>query len=161
MRKSIFLFALLATLLIAGCNEKNLVAQIDGSWHIQRYTVNGIDRTRSFDSTHAGFIWNFSGTKDFYKTWNSIYIYHLYTLDTIAHLDSASQTIVIDSVTTSIATVPTGYLVTIKGDWYLTNGNQYIETRDSVEGNRLYQIIDHSKSNLHLMDGNQEYFLAK
>lgn len=161
MKKIIFFFSLLATLLIAGCNEQHLIDQLHGTWHVQKYTVNGVDKTHWFDTTYAGFQWNFSGSKDFYQTWNTITIYHLYTLDTITHLDTVTHTIVIDSVTTSVATVPTGSIAVIRGDWYLTNSNQFLETRDSTSSPKLYQIIDHSKSNLHLLYGNIDYYLAK
>ncbi len=161
MKKTIFLVSLFGALLIAGCNEKNLIGQIDGTWHLQKYTVNGADRTYWFDTTHAGFSWTFQNGDKFSQYWQSIKMYTLYTLDTVAHFDTTSHAFVIDSITTSIARVPTGYTSSVQGDWYLTNGNQFLETRDSVYGNLLYQIIDHSKSSLHLLYGNQDYYLTK
>ena len=161
MKKNIFLASFLVLLFIAGCNEKKLVSQIDGTWHVQKYAVAGADQTRWFDSTYATFLWNFSGTKDFTQTYTVVTKYIVYNYDTIAHLDTMTHAWVIDSVTTTHATIPTTVGKTIKGDWYLTNGNQYLETRDSTNGNHLYQIIDHSKSSLHLLDGNKDYYLAQ
>ena len=161
MKKTIFLISLFATLLIAGCNEKNLINQIDGTWHIQKYAVGGADMTHWFDTSHAGFTWTFSGSTSFSQSWSSIRVYTLYTLDTVGHYDTMAHAFVIDSVTTSIARAPTAYGVTVSGDWYLTNGNQFLETRDSVYHNQLYQIIDHSKNSLHLLDGNKDYYLSK
>jgi uncharacterized lipoprotein NlpE involved in copper resistance len=161
MKKTIFLASLLVTLLIAGCNEKNLISQIDGTWHVQKYSVANADQTHWFDTSYASFKWNFSGTKDFFQTWTSVKLYVVYNYDTITHLDTTTHTWIIDSVTSTRAVVPTTVSNTVKGDWYLTNGNQFLETRDSTYGTRLYQIIDHSKSSLHLLDGNKDYYLAK
>jgi uncharacterized lipoprotein NlpE involved in copper resistance len=160
MKKTIFLlFAVI--LLIAGCNEKKLINQIDGTWHVQKYAVAGVDQTKSFDTLFANYQWNFSGTNSFTQSWNTITVYTLYNRDTITHLDTTTHTLVIDSITTSTAYVPTTIGKSVKGDWYLTNGNAFIETRDSVYGTKLYQIIDHSSSNLHLLYGNIDYYLAK
>jgi hypothetical protein len=160
MKKTIFLLAMLATLLIAGCNEKKLINQIDGTWHIQKYAVGGVDQTRMFDTTHAAFTWNFSGGKSFYQTWTSIQLNTVYNNDSVAHYDTATHTFVVDSVITSKAIVPTTYSNYVSGDWYLINGNQWIETRDSVYGDKSYQIIDHSNNSLHLLYGNIDYYLS-
>jgi hypothetical protein len=161
MKKTIFLASLLVSLFIAGCNEKKLISQIDGTWHVQKYAVAGADQTHWFDTTYTSFKWNFSGNRDFTQTYNVINKYVVYNYDTIAHLDTATQTWVVDSVNTTRSVIPTTVGKTIKGDWYLTNGNQFLETRDSVNGTHLYQIIDHSKSSLHLLDGNKDYYLAQ
>jgi hypothetical protein len=160
MKKTIFLFSIIITLFIAGCNEKNLLNQINGTWHLQKYAVGGVDETRQFDSMYTGFRWTFSGST-FNQSWTSVKLYTLYTLDTITHLDTTTHALVIDSVTTTTAVVPTGIFDQAKGDWYLTNGNYYLVTRDSTYGNNEYQIIDHSKSSLHLLNGNKDYYLAK
>ena len=161
MKKTIFLSSLFIALVIASCNEKNLINQIDGTWHVSKYAVAGADQTRWFDTTKVNFKWTFSGSSSFNQTWNTVSKYTVYTNDTFAHLDTTTHTYVIDSVTTVSAVVPTTVLNTVKGDWYLTNGNQFLETRDSLTGIHLYQIIDHSSSSLHLLDGNKDYYLAK
>jgi hypothetical protein len=161
MKKTIFLFSLFAVILIAGCNQKDLISQIDGTWHISKYAVNGVDETSKFDSTQAGFLWTFANGNVFSQAWQSIKIYTLYTLDTVAHYDTATHAFIIDSVTTSIARVPTGYGISVTGSWYLTNGNHFLQTEDSVFGNQQYQIIDHSKNSLHLLNGNKDYYLSK
>jgi len=161
MKKAIFLFSILITLLIAGCNQKDLIHDIDGTWHVQKYAVNGADMTSKFDSAYAGFTWQFSGSANFYQQWNIIGIYTLYSLDTVASINPVTQTLVIDSVITTIARVPTDFGKSVQGNWYLTNGNQFIETIDPVYGTRLYQILDHSKNSLHLLYNNQDYYLSK
>ena len=161
MKKIIFLISLLIALVIAGCNQKDLVHQIDGTWHVQKYTVNGADQTTLYDSAFAGFIWNFSGTANFYQQWHVIGIYTLYNLDTVASVNPVTHTLVIDSVITTIARVPTDIGKSAQGNWYLTNGNQFLETIDPVYGTRLYQILDHSPNSLHLLYNNQEFYLSK
>jgi len=161
MKKTIFLFSMLIILVIAGCNEKDLIGQIDGTWHLQNYAVNGADQTATFDTTHAGFTWTFANGDKYSQSWQDIRVFQLYTLDTVGHYDAQTQSFVIDSITTTVAKVPTSYSVTVSGDWYLTNGNAFIETRDSVNGNLLYQIMSHSKNSLHLLYGNQDFYLSK
>jgi hypothetical protein len=159
-KKNLFLISLLFTLFIAGCNEKNLLNQIDGTWHLQKYAIDGADKTYSYDTSHANFTWTFAGTS-FNQSWLTLRNFQLYTRDTIAHYDTMMHAFVIDSITISIAQVPSGYTVKVSGDWYLTNGNQFLETRDSVYGQQLYQIIDHSKNSLHLLRNNEDFYLSK
>ncbi len=160
MKKTIFFLSILFTLIIAGCNQKHLINQIDGTWHVQKYTVSGADKTPWFDSTYAGFQWTFSGGISFHKNWNTVQLFTIYNYDTVAHYDTTTHMFVIDSVITSHAIVPTSSPVQVSGDWYLTNGNEWLETRDSIYGDLLYQILDHSGSSLHLVYGNQDYYLS-
>jgi hypothetical protein len=161
MKKTIFLICVLLTLLIAGCNEKDLIKQIDGTWHVQNYSVNGADQTYWFDTAYTGFRWTFSGNSNYYQSWQVVKTMVLYNLDTIAHYDTTAHALVIDSITSSKAYVPTVVGVNLAGQWFLTNGNHYIQTQDSIFGNRQFQIISHSNSNLHLLDGNKDYYLSK
>jgi len=161
MKKTIFFLSILIALFIAGCNEKDLVKQIDGSWHVQNYSVNGVDQTHWFDTTYAGFLWTFSGNINYFQSWQVIKAVTLYNLDTIVSYDTTTHAFVIDSITSSIATVPTVVGAHVAGQWYLTNGNHFIETQDSIFGTRLYQIVSHSKSNLHLLYNNEDYYLSK
>ena len=160
MRKTIFLISALLVLLISGCNEKNLLKDISGTWHVQKYAVDGHDRTYWFDTTFPGYSISFGIDKKYTKYWNTRHIGTVYTVDTIRHFDTITQMVVIDSITSTSAIVP--YVATnfTAGDWLLTNSNKYIETRDTT-GTTLYQIIDHSSSNLHLYTGNEDYYLAQ
>jgi len=160
MKKTIFLLMVLVTVLIAGCNEKNLISNISGSWHVQRYLVDGSDRTYWFDTTYPVFKWSFTSNGKFYKTWETRRIGTVYTVDTIRHYDPGSQTMVIDSITSTSAIVPYFFTTNVAGDWLLTNSNKYIETRDST-ANTLYQIVDHSSGSLHLFSGNIDYYLTQ
>lgn len=161
MKKTVFLLFILAGLFMAGCNQKALVKDIDGTWHVQNYAVNGADQTYWFDTTYSGFTWTFSGSSNFSKSYQKILKYTLYNRDTVAHYDTATHTLVIDSITISQAVVPTSVPVYIQGQWYLTNGNQYLQTQDSINGDQQYQILAHSRNSLHLLDGNKDYYLSK
>jgi hypothetical protein len=159
MKKTVFLLSVVLALIISGCNQKHLVGQIDGNWHVQKYAVSGMDKTRWFDSVYTGFTWRFAGSSVFSKHWTTVTLYTINSYDTVGHYD-ASHNFILDSVVTTQAVVPTTIDNYRNGDWYLTNGNQYIETRDSIDGNIQYQIVDHSNSSLHLLKGNIDYYLA-
>ena len=161
MKKTIFFVTVMLALIIAGCNEKDLVKQIDGTWHVQNYALNGSDQTHWFDSTYAGLKWTFSGNSNYYLTWKIVKTYTLYNLDTIAHYDTTTQAFIIDSITSSRAIVPIVVDVNVSGQWLLTNGNHYLQTEDSVFGSRQFQVLSHTNSNLRLVDGNKDYYLAK
>lgn len=160
MRKIYFAVLLLITLAISSCNEKNLINQLVGTWHVQRYLVSGADRTGWFDSTYAGYTWYIYNGNKYLQNWSYVTTYTLWHLDTISHYDTTAHAFVIDSVLASNAVVPTSVYASVSGQWYLTNGNQWIETRDSANGDILYQILDQSSGSLHLMYGNKEYYLG-
>jgi hypothetical protein len=160
MKKTAFLFTVLIAFLIAGCNEKNLVNNITGTWHVSKYVVDGADKTRFFDTTYAGFKWNFTSDRKYTKTWTERRIGNVYTYDTIRHYDSVAQVTVIDSVSTTSAIVPFVYTNNVYGTWVLTNGNRYLEARDSLK-NTQFQIVSHANSSMHLYAGNEDYYLAQ
>ena len=160
MKKTVFLLTVLLAIMISGCNEKNLVNNITGDWHVQKYSVDGHDRTYWFDTTYLVFRWSFTADRKYAKIWQTRRIGTVFTVDTIRHFDTIAQMTVIDSITSTSAIVPFTYTYNLRGDWILTNGNQYLETRDSIK-NTLYQIIDHSNSSLHLYSGNEDFYLSQ
>ena len=161
MKKIIFFFSFLIILLIAGCNEKDLIKQIDGTWHVQSYSVNGTDQTHWFDTTYSGFYWTFSSNGNDNEGWQIVKPITVYNLDTLVHYDTSAHAFVVDSITSSKAVVPIVVDVGVTGTWLLTNGNHYLQTQDSIFGNRQFQIISHSKSSLQLLDGDKNYTLSK
>ena len=161
MKKTILFVSILFVLIIAGCNEKNLIKQIDGTWHVQNYSLNGKNLTHWYDSVYAGQKWTFSGNSSYYISWQTVKTSTIYNLDTITHYDTTTQTFIIDSITSSTAIVPTAIYVGVGGQWLLTNGNYFLQTEDSIFQKRQFQILSHSSSNLHLLDGNKDYYLAK
>jgi hypothetical protein len=161
MKKTIFLVSILITLFIGGCYQKDLIKQIDGTWNVQNYSVNGANQTHWFDSVYSGFKWTFSGNSNDFMSWQVVKTYTIYNLDTIVHYDTTTHAFIIDSITSSKAVVPTVAGVGLAGQWLLTNGNHYLQTQDSIFGNRQFQIISHSNNSLHLLDGNKDYYLSK
>ena len=160
MKKTTFLLSALFVLLTTGCNEKKLLSDISGTWHVQKYAVDGHDHTYSFDTTYPGFFLSFGSDMKFTKYWQVRRVGGVYTVDTIRHFDTITHMTVIDSITTTNAIVPYVNNYIVKGTWLLTNSNKYIETRDT-SGTTLYQIIDHSSGDLHLYTGNEDYYLAQ
>ena len=161
MKKTFFFVTLMLVLIIAGCNEKDLVKQIDGTWHIQNYSLNGKDLTHWYDSVYYGQKWTFSGNSNYFISWQTVRTNTIYNLDTIAHFDTTTQTFIIDSITSSKAIVPVLTYINVSGQWLLTNGNQFLQTEDTMFQSRQFQILSHTANNLHLLDGNKDYYLAK
>ena len=163
MKKTLFLCAILLTIVIAGCNEENLFANIIGLWRVQKYAVDGVDRTRWFDSAYVNFSWEFAkGDKNaFRKVWTVRDTRNIISYDTTKHVDTMTQLVVIDRIDTLHFIEPRAYQDTVVGDWYLTNSNKFMVTRDPRYGNIEYQIIDHSTGSLHLIKGNEEYYLTQ
>jgi hypothetical protein len=160
MKKTLFLSLFFALLLVSGCTEQNLLNQIGGTWHVQKYLVDGKDKTYWFDTTKPNFIWTFSGNT-FTQNWRAIWVAKLYNVDTIAHLDTTTHSWIVDSTNVTYSYIPTYYTAVAKGTWLLVNGNHFIQTMDSANGNNLYQILDHSSGSLHLTQGTSEYYLAQ
>jgi hypothetical protein len=159
--KSIFLALISIVVFISGCNEQNLLDNLKGSWHLQRYYLNGKDKTRYFDTTYTNFRFTFKQDRTFDKTWQVQDQVNICYYDTVQHYDSASMQIKIDRIDTIKYLEPYSRDSKISGRWFLTNSNKFLETSDSVEGNKLYQILDHSSSYLDLLLGNEEFQLAK
>jgi hypothetical protein len=160
MKKTVFLLSVLIAIMAAGCNEKDLIHDITGNWHVQKYTVNNVDKTFMFDTTYPVFRFSFTSDMKYTKSWQIHRIGDVYSVDTIRHFDTITHMSVVDSITSTSAIVPFLYTNVIHGDWLLTNGNHYMQTSDS-SANTLYQIIDHSNSSLHLFTGNEDYYLSK
>ncbi|MCW3127621.1 MAG: hypothetical protein JWO03_3279 [Bacteroidetes bacterium] len=160
MKKTAFLLTIAIALFIMGCNEKSLINDITGNWHVSKYVVDGHDRTRWFDTTYTGFKWEFTSDKKYTKRWTTNQIGTVYTVDTVRHFDSTAMVDVIDSITSTSAIVPYIYNNYVRGDWVLTNGNKYLEARDSIK-NSQFEIKDHAAKNLHLFEGNEDYYLSQ
>ena len=161
MKKTLFFVTLTLAIIIAGCNEKNLVKQIDGTWHVQNYSLNGKDQTQWYDSVYLGQKWTFAGNSNYYLAWQTVRTTTIYNLDTITHYDTTTHAFIIDRITSSKAIVPVLTYVSLAGQWLLTNGNQFLQTEDTMFLSRQFQILSHTANNLHLLDGNKDYYLSK
>lgn len=163
MKKTIFLCAILFAIILIGCNEDNLLSNINGLWRVQKYSVDGVDRTRWFDSTYLNFRWSFfTGSKNtFRKSWIAHNTIHSLRYDTTMHVDTMTHIRVIDRIDTVRFIDPYSYSDTLSGDWFLTNSNKFFISRDPIYGTLQYQIIDHSTGSLHLLKGNEDYYLTQ
>lgn len=160
MKRTIVILSAVLSLAIMGCNEKKLVSDITGDWHMSKYVVDGKDQTRAFDTTHAVFQWSFTADGKYHKTWTDNRIGRVTTVDSIQHYDSASMTIVFDSTITTTTIVPYVHYNDVRGAWVLINGNKYLQTNDSLDAVQ-YEIKDHSAKNLHLYSGREDIYLAQ
>ncbi|MBS1625074.1 MAG: hypothetical protein JST83_13695 [Bacteroidetes bacterium] len=160
MKKTMVILSLALSIAIMGCNEKKLVSDITGDWHMSKYMVDGRDKTLGFDTTHTGFKWRFTADGKYYKSWTETHIGQVYTVDSIQHYDSTSMTLVFDSTITTSAIVPFVYHSEVRGAWVLINGNKYLQTNDSLDAVQ-YEIKDHSTKNLHLYSGSEDIYLAQ
>lgn len=160
MKRTLFILSAVLALAIMGCNEKKLVGDITGDWHMSKYVVDGRDQTRAFDTTHAGFKWSFTSDKKYHKTWTEVHLGGVYTIDSIQHFDSTTMTMVFDSTITTSAIVPFVYHSDVRGAWVLINGNKYLQTNDSLDAVQ-YEIVDHAAKSLHLYSGREDIYLAQ
>ncbi len=160
MKKTIVILSVMLSVAIMGCNEKKLVSDITGNWHVTKYVVDGRDQTVAFDTTHAGFQWSFSSDGKYHKTWSDNRIGRVYTVDSIQHFDSTTMTVVFDSTITTSAIVPFVHYNDVRGVWVLINGNKYLQTNDSLSAVQ-YEIQDHSAKSLHLYSGSEDLYLAQ
>lgn len=160
MKRTIGILSVLLSVAIMGCNEKKLISDITGDWHVTRYVVDGRDQTLAFDTTHTVFKWSFSADGKYQKTWTDNRIGTVYTVDSIEHYDSTSMTMVFDSTITTSAIVPFVYYNSVRGVWVLINGNKYLQTNDSLSAVQ-YEIKDHSAKSLHLYSGTEDWYLAQ
>jgi uncharacterized lipoprotein NlpE involved in copper resistance len=158
MKKASFLLVLAVVILVAGCNEKKLLDNLDGTWVVQKYLYNNGDKTTQFKADKVDFKWQFSKDKNYTESWEKV--------DTIKYdrYDSAYVKDVsgLDSLS-NIDTVPTFYLneqsFFYKGVWTLVNSNKFLQLRREDSTSADYRIIEHTSSSLKLFKGNEEFWL--
>ena len=161
MKKTLFILVLFIVVLLTGCDEKNLLSNIHGEWRVQKYAVDGRDKTLWFDTTYVNFKWTFYSNYTFAKYWNTRRTASVFVADTTQHIDTITQQPVIDHIDYSSYTQTYTIGELHQGKWLLTNSNKFIQTSDSVNGTNQYQILDHGSDDLHLLRGNEEFFLTK
>ena len=156
MKKSILITLVALLLVVAGCNEKNLLDNIEGSWGVKTYLYSNTDRTGEFKNTKLDFIWTFSGNKDYSESWKEVdsTYYELAVPITVPDVSGNDSIVGYD-------TVPAYEIDTFtfsrSGTWTLINSNKFLQLKDTVS--RDYRIMDHSKDCLRLFKGNEEFLL--
>jgi hypothetical protein len=159
MKKYFAAILVVVTIAIAGCNEKKLLSDVDGSWKMTKYTVDSKDKTTYFDTTFRDYTWFIRPDKTFTEYWKipSIAITYNYTR-VFDSIDNSIPDSIFHTDTTIIST-PTFAEQGISGTWVLTNSNKFIQFRDSVNSVREYKIVDHSAKSMHLFKGNEDLYL--
>lgn len=147
-------------LLLAACSEKELLSDVEGTWHVQKYVVDSKDRTQYFDTTFRLFKWVFNAPHDFQQTWQ------YRKIDTALNIHAIFDSVDVNNDTiyhydTVKVVTPKFVNAAIKGDWYLINSNKFLQTRDSVNGTNSYKIEEHSSGNMKLSRGDEVFYLAQ
>lgn len=161
MKKTIFLVVLFVAVLLTGCDEKTLLSDIHGQWRLQKYYLDGKDKTLWFDTTYTDFKWNFRSDYTFFKYWKVRRTAIVFVADTTQHIDTITQLPVIDRIDYSTYIQRYTGEEYHEGKWLLTNSNKFMQTSDSIGGTNQYQILDHGSSDLRLLRGNEEFDLVK
>jgi hypothetical protein len=158
MKKAAFIAASALLLLIAGCSEKDLIGNLDGSWVVEKYLYNNADKTEQFKSDKVDFTWKFSKDKNYTESWKTVDTVPYDRLDSIYVPDVSG----IDSLI-RVDTFPTFYLdeqfFSSNGNWILVNSNKFLQLRQSDTFSVDYRIIEHTKSTLKLFKGNEEFWM--
>lgn len=163
MKKTI-LISLGLLLLLAACDRKAFVKKITGTWSLDKYLNNGVDKTVMFDTTFREWQLNIgdAATKAYSKSW----VEYVLTPDSIVRYDSISY----DSVNMvyDIDTIVLHYIDTARfpkmeiGTWELLNSEEDLQLRnDSSNAVEIFRILDLTKNNLTLRKGNEEFYLGK
>ncbi|HLP52522.1 MAG TPA: hypothetical protein VK154_16655 [Chitinophagales bacterium] len=151
-------------LLLAACDRKAFVKKITGTWSLDKYLNNGLDKTLQFDTTFRE--WQLTigdaGTKAYTKSWMEFVLTpdSLVVFDTLSY-DSVAMTYDIDTNRYYfIDTARYPHLET--GTWELLNSEEDLQLRnDSSSAVEIFRILDLTKNNLTIRKGNEEFYLGK
>ena len=157
------LFALLAlTLILAACNKKAFLKKLTGTWSLDRYLFDGLERTLYFDTTYRDYTLNLNEDQLYSINYNT-YSFSpdsLILVDTLGY-DSVTMVYIINSDTFRFMdTTITPYLET--GKWDLINSDEDLQLRDDATNNvAIYRLLELTKSDLKLKKGNEEFYYGK
>lgn len=163
MKKTIVL-SLGLLLLLAACDRKAFVKKITGTWSLDKYLNNGLDKTVQFDTTFRE--WQLTigdaGTKAYTKSW----VEYTLTPDSIIRYDSISYdstSMVWDIDTNVLYFIDTARFPHLEvGTWELLNSEEDLQLRnDSSNAVEIFRILDLTKNNLTIRKGNEEFYLGK
>ena len=163
MKKTIVI-SLGLLLLLAACDRKAFVKKIVGTWSLDKYLNNGLDKTLQFDTTFRE--WQLTigddATKAYTKSWMEFVLTpdSLVVFDTLSY-DSVAMTYDIDTNRYYfIDTARYPHLET--GTWELLNSEEDLQLRnDSSSAVEIFRILDLTKNNLTIRKGNEEFYLGK
>ena len=167
MKKKHILPIALALLVIFGaCNRKDFVNKLSGTWKISHYIFAKQDQTATFsDTSNVGYMLTINEDQTYSEIWktfkyfpdSTILVDSTRMVDTTTH--DTTYTITRDTLRFTDSTI-TPY--TGRGHWDLLNSEQDLQLKDNSDSTnvRQFQILKLNKSNLNLLNGNQEFDLV-
>lgn len=158
-----FVFALLAlTLVLGACNKKAFLKKLTGTWKLDRYLFDGLERTLYFDTTFRDYTLNLNEDQYYSINYNSYSFApdSLILVDTLGY-DSVNLVYIINSDTFRFMdTTITPHLET--GVWDLINSDEDLQLRNDSSNNvAIYRLLELTKSDLKLKKGNEEFYFGK
>ncbi|MCW5907986.1 MAG: hypothetical protein KIS94_09020 [Chitinophagales bacterium] len=157
------LFALLAlTLVFAACNKKAFLKKLVGTWKIDRYLFDGLERTLYFDTTFRDYTLLLNEDQIYAINYNTYSFApdSIILVDTLGY-DSVNMVYVINSDTLRFMdTTITPYMET--GKWDLINSDEDLQLRNDANNNvSIYRILELTRKDLKLKKGNEEFYFGK
>ena len=152
MKNLVLLLVVGSLFVLASCGEAKLEKDIEGTWRVNKYLLNGGDRTAQLNASKSNYIWVFNKDKSMSRSWN-------YSSDSVAYRIDTSYSGGLRFFDTTQITIPVSGSSGDFGTWLLTNSNKYLQTT-SNSGTVEYQIIEHKSSSLHLFCNGEDYYLV-
>ncbi len=153
MKNVVLLLVAASLVILASCGEAKLEKDIQGTWRVNKYMVNGGDRTAQLNAAKPNYIWVFSKDKSYSRYWDNSWDSVTFRIDT-SYSGGLRYFDTVWSVT------PISGYGGYTGTWLLTNSNKYLQTTDNSSGVVEYQIIEHKSSSLHLFCNGEDYYLV-
>lgn len=161
--KRIVFIALALVVFLTACNYKAFVKKLVGTWKLNTYLFDGLNKTLYFDTTYRNYQLQINEDPQTYlETWQeySFAADSLIVADTLGY-DSVNMVYIIqiDTLRWNDTTV-TPFLST--GMWELINSEEDLQLRDDSSNDvRIERILELTKNDLKLRKGNEEFYLKK
>lgn len=159
MKKTFIILTTILLIVAIGCNKKNLLGNLEGTWGVKTYLFETKDRTAAFNRDKAQFRWTFNSNEEFLETWKRIDTFYVDRYDSTFVTDTVTGTTTLTRVDTVEVANINQQIFSNKGTWTLTNSNKFLQLRDTSNVVREYRILDHSSKSLRLFKGNEEFLL--
>jgi len=161
VKKIIFPALVFSLLLLTACDKESFLEKITGTWKLDRYFKNNLDKTVGFDTTYADYQITLRNDNTFVESWFTQTLVDIYTLDTSG--------IIIDPITTdTLFLTDTIYSFDtlrapneVTGRWDLINSEMDLQLRDDINYSRQYRIIELKTGLLKLQKGNEDYHFGR
>lgn len=159
--KKILFVALALSLALVSCTRKNFVKKLTGTWELNRYFYDDIDKTTLFDTTYRDYTITFEEDESFMETWFTLQLIAQQSYDTAGLLINpvTGDTTVIWDTIHYFDSIMTPHTVT--GTWELLNSEEDLQLRDTSLNARQYRINELSKNEMKLAKGNEDFYFGK